>query len=117
MKDLAQAIRSYFSRDFEERKHWYSLVADAYGKARPRYPQALVQQRRQRRHVSAEVKYTADRYLMLLNTYLSYLKLASDQKRALFAGLRDRIEQDFCGSLALSYLSAFHIARPIALLS
>jgi SAM-dependent methyltransferase len=71
----------------------------------------------QRGHVSVDITYTTDEYLMLLNTYSPYLKLAPDQKQALFAGLRDRIEQDFCGSLALSYLSAFHIARPIALLS
>jgi protein-L-isoaspartate O-methyltransferase len=44
MKDLAQEIRSYSGRDFEERKHWYSPAAEAYNKARPHYPPSLVQQ-------------------------------------------------------------------------
>jgi cyclopropane fatty-acyl-phospholipid synthase-like methyltransferase len=44
MKDLAQEIRSCSGRDLEERKHWYSPAAEAYNKARPHYPQALVQQ-------------------------------------------------------------------------
>ncbi len=69
----------------------------------------------QRGQVRTEVTYTADEYLALLNTYSPYLKLALDQKQALFAGLRDRIEQDFGGSLALDYLSAFHVAQPITL--
>jgi SAM-dependent methyltransferase len=64
--------------------------------------------------VKTEVIYTADEYLRLLNTYSPYLKLDPDCKKALFTGLKDRIEQNFGGSLALSYLSAFHIAQPIA---
>jgi protein-L-isoaspartate O-methyltransferase len=68
----------------------------------------------QRGQVRTEVTYTSDEYLMLLNTYSPYLKLDPDSREALFNGLRDRIEQDFGGSLALSYLSAFHIAQPMA---
>jgi protein-L-isoaspartate O-methyltransferase len=67
----------------------------------------------QRGQVRTEVTYTADEYLTLLNTYSPYLKLDPDLKEALFNSLRDRIEQDFGGNLALSYLSAFHIAQPI----
>jgi SAM-dependent methyltransferase len=56
----------------------------------------------------SEVTYSTDGYLMLLNTYSPYLKLDSQHKDALFAGLRNSIERDFGGSLQLSYISAFH---------
>ncbi len=56
----------------------------------------------------AEVTYSADEYLMLLNTYSPYLKLDPQCKDALFAGLRNSIEHEFGGSLELSYISAFH---------
>ncbi|WP_341528183.1 class I SAM-dependent methyltransferase [Nostoc sp. UHCC 0302] len=61
--------------------------------------------------VTSEVTYTSDEYLMLLNTYSPYLKLDSYSKEALFAGLKHRIEEEFGGSLQLSYISAFHIAQ------
>ncbi|GAB1539831.1 class I SAM-dependent methyltransferase [Scytonema sp. NUACC21] len=61
--------------------------------------------------VVSEVSYTVDEYLMLLNTYSPYLKLDTQTKNALFAGLRDRIEHEFGGSLLLSFISAFHIAQ------
>jgi SAM-dependent methyltransferase len=44
MEDLKQTIISYSSRDLEQRKNWYSPAAEAYNKARPRYPEALIQQ-------------------------------------------------------------------------
>ena len=43
-RDLKQAIDSYASQDIEQRKTWYSPAAAAYQKARPRYPQALIEQ-------------------------------------------------------------------------
>lgn len=61
--------------------------------------------------VTSEVTYTIDEYLMLLNTYSPYIKLDTQSKDALFAGLRHRIENDFGGGLRLSYISAFHIAK------
>lgn len=61
--------------------------------------------------VECEITYSVDEYLMLLNTYSPYLKLDSQSKKALFAGLKDKIEHDFGGILQLSYISAFHIAR------
>lgn len=61
----------------------------------------------------SEVTYNVDEYLMLLNTYSPYLKLDSHSKKALFAGLRHTIEDDFGGSLHLSYISAFHISKKI----
>lgn len=61
--------------------------------------------------VVSEVTYTVDEYLMLLNTYSPYLQLDTQSKAALFTELRHRIEDDFGGSLELSYVSAFHIAQ------
>ncbi|MBV9390181.1 MAG: class I SAM-dependent methyltransferase [Chroococcidiopsidaceae cyanobacterium CP_BM_ER_R8_30] len=58
-----------------------------------------------------EVTYSVEDYLMLLNTYSPYLKLDSQSRDALFAGLREKIEQNYGGNLQLSYLSAFHIAQ------
>jgi SAM-dependent methyltransferase len=43
-QDLKQAIASYSGRDLTQRKNWYSAAAVAYNQARPRYPQALIQQ-------------------------------------------------------------------------
>jgi SAM-dependent methyltransferase len=64
--------------------------------------------------VICEATYNVEEYLMLLNTYSPYLKLAPDTKKVLFAGLRQSIEDDFGGSLHLSYISAFHIAKKIS---
>ncbi len=62
-------------------------------------------------YVKSEVVYSADEYLTLLNTYSPYLKLTSQNKEALFTDLKQRIENDFGGSLQLSYISAFHIGQ------
>jgi SAM-dependent methyltransferase len=43
-EDLKQAIANCSSRDLAQRKIWYSPAALAYNQARPRYPQALIQQ-------------------------------------------------------------------------
>ncbi len=58
-----------------------------------------------------QVTYNIDDYLMLLNTYSPYLELNPQIKDSLFERLRQKIERDFGGSIQLSYLSAFHIAR------
>ncbi len=61
-------------------------------------------------HLEVEVTYSVDQYLMLLNTYSPHLKLEPQQKQALFAGLRDVLEQN--GDMVqLSFVSAFHVAR------
>lgn len=57
-----------------------------------------------------EVTYSINDYLTLLNTYSPYLELDSQSRNSLFEGLREKI-QNFGGSIHLSYLSAFHIAR------
>ncbi|MBD2727217.1 class I SAM-dependent methyltransferase [Nostoc sp. FACHB-892] len=44
MKELKQTIINYSSTDLEQRKNWYSPAAEAYNKARPRYPQDLIKQ-------------------------------------------------------------------------
>jgi len=63
-------------------------------------------------YVETQITYTVDQYLTLLTTYSPYLKLDSHNRESLFAGLREAIEEEFGGILQLSYLSAFHIARP-----
>ncbi len=44
MEDLHQALKHYSGKDLEQRKQWYSPAAEAYLQARPRYPDALIQQ-------------------------------------------------------------------------
>ncbi|MDZ8262578.1 class I SAM-dependent methyltransferase [Nostoc sp. ChiQUE01b] len=63
--------------------------------------------------VISEITYTIDEYLTLLNTYSPYIKLDPETKESLFLGLRRCIEDDFGGSLQLSYISAFHIAQKV----
>ncbi len=62
-------------------------------------------------HVEVEVTYSIDQYLMLLTTYSPYLKLEPQQQQQLFAGLRQVLEQQG-DIIQLSYVSAFHVARP-----
>jgi SAM-dependent methyltransferase len=62
--------------------------------------------------MQVEVTYTIDQYLLLLNTYSPYLKLEPAQQQLLFAGLRQVLEQNG-GTIELSFVSAFQIARPI----
>jgi len=42
MQDFSQAISSFSNRPLEQRAHWYSGAAEAYDKARPRYPGGLI---------------------------------------------------------------------------
>ena len=62
-------------------------------------------------YIESSVIYSTDQYLTLLNTYSPYLSLDPESKKALFSGLKHRIDQDFDGNLQLSYISAFHIAQ------
>ena len=62
-------------------------------------------------HMEVNVTYSVDQYLLLLNTYSPHLKLEPEQKQPLFAGLRQVLEQNG-DTIQLSYVSAFHIARP-----
>jgi SAM-dependent methyltransferase len=62
-------------------------------------------------HQEVEVTYSIDQYLQLLNTYSPHLKLEPQQKQQLFEGLREVLKQNG-DMLHLSYISAFHIARP-----
>lgn len=62
-------------------------------------------------NMETEITYTVDQYLTLLSTYSPYLKLNSETRKALFAGLRDRIESHLGGQLQLFLTSAFHIAQ------
>ena len=60
-------------------------------------------------YLEVEVIYPVDRYLALLTTYSSYLKLDSSTQKALFAGLKSKLENISGDTLKLSYLSAFHV--------
>jgi SAM-dependent methyltransferase len=62
-------------------------------------------------HMEVNVTYSIDHYLLLLNTYSPHLKLDVKQKQPLFAGLRQVLKQNG-DTVQLSYVSAFHIARP-----
>lgn len=42
MTDSEQIITWYSNKDWEQKKQWYSPVADAYNKVRPRYPENLI---------------------------------------------------------------------------
>jgi len=43
MKDFRQEINARSSQDLEQRRTWYSPVADLYYNARPRYPKQLIE--------------------------------------------------------------------------
>lgn len=60
--------------------------------------------------VMCEVTYSTDDYLDLLSTLSPYLKLEPQNRDFLFEGLREKLEK-FGGSIPVSYLSAFQIAR------
>lgn len=42
-KDLQQAIKGIAGKELEQRKDWYSCVAEDYNSTRPKYPHALVE--------------------------------------------------------------------------
>src|SRR5919199_1486233 len=42
MKNLEQQLKDYSGKDLQQRKNWYSRVADAYNRVRPRYPTQLI---------------------------------------------------------------------------
>lgn len=44
MNNFEQILKSIYDKDLSEKKSWYSTVAQTYDRARPRYPQALLQQ-------------------------------------------------------------------------
>jgi SAM-dependent methyltransferase len=190
MQDLEQILRSCYSKDLEQRKHWYGSVADDYNKVRPRYHQNLIDRVIELaqlssnatilevgcgpgnatisfarlgfsicclepnpefcqlvRHnckeyprvkqeeilkgfgqhildsglfgdlisenIACQIAYSTDDYLKLLNTFSQYRAIAPHTKKALFEGLRDKIESNLGGRSELSYLSAFHLARKL----
>lgn len=42
MNDFEQQIKNIYSKDLEQKKTWYSSVAAAYNRTRPRYPLELI---------------------------------------------------------------------------
>jgi hypothetical protein len=63
--------------------------------------------------VRSNYVYGVDRYLTLLQTYSPYLKLAPENRQALFQDLRQMIEKDLGGQIQLSNTCAFHITQKI----
>jgi SAM-dependent methyltransferase len=63
--------------------------------------------------IPCNVSYSTDDYLMLLNTFSQYRAIAPQTKNSLFEGLKDKLESQLQGSIELSYLSAFHLARKL----
>ncbi|MEC4806097.1 MAG: class I SAM-dependent methyltransferase [Jaaginema sp. PMC 1079.18] len=43
MNNFEEILQSIYEKDLSEKKSWYSNVAQAYDKTRPRYPQALLE--------------------------------------------------------------------------
>ena len=99
-----------------EKKSWYSQVAAAYDRTRPRYPAILIN--RLFKDLVAEefvcdLTYSVDDYLALLSTLSPYIRLQPEQRGSLFVGLK-KVLQNNCGDrLSLSYLSIFQIAQKI----
>ncbi|MEO0394538.1 MAG: class I SAM-dependent methyltransferase [Cyanobacteria bacterium P01_A01_bin.137] len=62
-------------------------------------------------HVVNKVSYTTLEYLTLLTTYSPYLELEAQTRQDLFDELQTLIDQEFDGTLDLSFLSAFHIVK------
>ncbi|GAB4191864.1 MAG: class I SAM-dependent methyltransferase [Coleofasciculaceae cyanobacterium] len=60
-----------------------------------------------------EVTYSIDDYLALLSTLSPYIRLDSQQRDSLFAGLRERLKRHCPENLQLSYLSVFQMASKI----
>lgn len=42
MKDFEQLLQAIYAKNLEEKSTWYSAVASAYDRTRPRYPQAVI---------------------------------------------------------------------------
>jgi SAM-dependent methyltransferase len=64
-------------------------------------------------HVLCQITYSVDNYLLLLSTLSPYLKLETSIRDALFAGLREKIEQNYGKSIQIKYISAFQVARKV----
>ncbi|MBD2295688.1 class I SAM-dependent methyltransferase [Anabaena sphaerica FACHB-251] len=64
-------------------------------------------------YVVCEVTYSVDNYLLLLGTLSPYLKLEASIRDALFAGLRDKIDAHYGGSIEITYISAFQVMRKV----
>ncbi|BDA66634.1 methyltransferase type 12 [Rivularia sp. IAM M-261] len=66
-------------------------------------------------YIPCELTYSIDDYFALLNSYSPYLNLEPQAKEALFAALREKIEDEHLegASIQLSFLSGFNIARKL----
>lgn len=64
--------------------------------------------------ITCEITYSIPDYLLLLSTLSPYIALEPPKRTALFEALSSALEKTTGGSIACSYLSAFHIAQRIA---
>ncbi|MGM3306036.1 class I SAM-dependent methyltransferase [Anabaena sp. WFMT] len=64
-------------------------------------------------HIICQVTYSVDDYLLLLGTLSPYLKLEASIQNALFAGLREKINELYGGSIEITYISAFQVMRKV----
>ncbi len=64
-------------------------------------------------HFLQEVNYSIDDYLLLLETFSPYLELPLEPRKILFSNLRAILNQYCYKNIAVSYYSAFHIAKVI----
>jgi SAM-dependent methyltransferase len=67
-----------------------------------------------RRRYTADVTYTAEEYLDLLQTFSGHRALAPDLRAGLLACIRDLIEREYGGSITKRYLYELRVARAIA---
>lgn len=57
--------------------------------------------------------YTAQEYIALLNTLSPYIRLEEEQRRELFLRIHEIIRNELSGSIQLSNICVYHIARPV----
>ncbi len=97
----APALAPADSRELQQ--DWLNSMADIVRKT-GYFKQVEAEQ------MTCELTYSTEDYLTLLSTLSPYLSLAPQVRAALFAGMKARLDQAG-GSVQLSYLSAFQMAR------
>lgn len=66
--------------------------------------------------LTPRLTYSIDGYISLLSTFSPYIRLDTQNRNALFKGLRETLERNSISSLETSYLSVFHVAQKISVL-
>lgn len=63
--------------------------------------------------LTPQLTYSIDNYIALLSTLSPYIRLETQNRDALFKGLRETLDRNCISSLEISYLSVFHVAQKI----